>query len=273
MAVPQSARLLLICCVALHAGRAALCDALAPGWHVMPSASTGSRPGSGAPPGANLRGKTEGQGQPWQQRRWQSRRIRRWPASAVGSTSVLFMKDGWFAPEEPEEGELVTREMLLRDMLEDPVVRKKRKGKNKGGYRPLDNRDNLPFVIKQTTPDPYTHPEKKKAKVTKPPPLRRTDLDQHLTPSKLYEKDGDASTLLGEFKLDKSTTSGDVIIIGSHEFEVQKARCQYKYVGGKRFVMVRKILEVKEVARVAQEDFISQQFHQSDELDHPPKLT
>jgi hypothetical protein len=94
----------------------------------------------------------------------------------------------------------------------------------------------------------------------------------------LYSQNGkkgdNASTLLGEFQLDKSTTSGDVIVVGDREYRVEKARCQYKYAGGRRFVMVRKVLEVKEVTRVFKEEALMRQFNQSgdNESGSPPAL-
>lgn len=93
------------------------------------------------------------------------------------------------------------------------------------------------------------------------------------TPSRLVQrrskkksgKDDSTSTttVLGEFELDKSTTSGDVIVLGEKEYRVENARCQYKYAGGKRFVMVRKILEVKEVTRVENEEVLLRQYNLS----------
>lgn len=188
---------------------------------------------------------------------------------------ALSLQKGWFAPDndDSDEDRLVTREMLQRELLEDPQVKRKRKnGKGGEGYKPLDNRDSLPFSVRKITPDPYTHPEIKNSK-RKTARTKKTDLDHQLTPSRLYQcTDGkDISTLLGDFKLDKSTTSGDIIVIGYREFRVEKARCQYKYVGGQRFVMARKILEVKEVTRVEKEEYIMQQFKQSDG-EKPPKL-
>ena len=158
----------------------------------------------------------------------------------------------------------MTREQFQRDLLEDPKVKRK---KRNGRYKPLDNRDHLPFAVKKITPDPYTHPEVKKDK-RKTAKTKKSDLDHHLASSRLFTEDdkGD-STLLGEFKLDKSTTSGDVIIIGDREYQVQTARCQYRYAGGKRFVMVRKILEVKEVTRVQKEEFLTQQYQMSPSAD------
>jgi len=83
------------------------------------------------------------------------------------------------------EGELVTNEMFLRDMLADPEAasvdtiivkgektissdaKVRRKKKNGTHYRTLDNRDSLPFLVKVSTPDPYTSNEqmKKEAKL------------------------------------------------------------------------------------------------------------
>ena len=46
-----------------------------------------------------------------------------------------------------------------------------------------------------------------------------------------------------------------------------------RYAGGKRFVMVRKILEVKEVVRVAEENYLARQFRKGETLsDEPPQL-
>jgi hypothetical protein len=172
------------------------------------------------------------------------------------SSSRLFLQKGWFAPDdkdddedEDDEDRLVTREMLHRDLLEDPQVKRKRKN-GKEGYKPLDNRDHLPFSVRKITPDPYTHQEIKKAQQkTGGGKRKRTDLDHHLAPSPSagnnkksnsgsttasrlvqYKQDGsDTSTVLGEFQLDKHTTSGDIIAIGDKEYQVQSARCQYKY--------------------------------------------
>ena len=216
---------------------------------------------------------------------------------------ILSLKSDWFAPDshnddDDEEDILVTREMLQRDLLgQDPLVKRKRKGgkQNDGSYKPLDNRDQLPFNVTVLTPEPYTHPEIKKAKAKKQKPaVKKTDLDHQLTPAKIYQtnesngktkkqkggggKNGsdknNDTTYLGDFKLDKSTTSGDVIVIGDREFEVQKARCLYRYAGGQRFVMARKILEVKEVSRVQKEEFLMKQYQRSPDSRHdtPPNL-
>ena len=59
----------------------------------------------------------------------------------------------------------------------------------------------------------------------------------------------------------RSTSCGDIIEIGDGtQYQVQKARCQYKYAGGKRFVMTRKILEVKEIKRILVEKEVQELF-------------
>jgi hypothetical protein len=216
--------------------------------------------------------------------------------------SLLYLQKRWFSPDsdddhddDKDDGEsedrMVTREMLHRDLLQDPQVKRKRKN-GKEGYKPLDNRDHLPFSVREVTPDPYTHKEIKKARQKRSGgqhQRKRTDLDHHLTQvskkknasgsmtsSRLVEynnKNGrDTSTVLGEFQLDKSTTSGDIIVVGDKEYQVQTARCQYKYAGGQRFVMVRKILEVKEMTRVYKEEALWRQYESSPSRlpDQPP---
>ena len=72
------------------------------------------------------------------------------------------MKPDWFAPDNDDNNEndndddddgLVTREMFQRDMLQDPKVKRKRHNKKTGEtrYKPLDNRDHLPFRVRQMT--------------------------------------------------------------------------------------------------------------------------
>jgi hypothetical protein len=70
-------------------------------------------------------------------------------------------------------------------------------------------------------------------------------------------------TLLGEFALDKHTTTGDSLQIGDVQYRVVRHRCQYKYAGGQQFVMVRKILEVKEVGRALTEEYLQRQWNHS----------
>lgn len=204
-------------------------------------------------------------------------------------TFELSLQKGWLNNENDDEDGLVSREDFNRDMLgmEPKVKRKARRGK---GYKPLDNRDHLPFSVRKETPDdPYKNrfqkeKERELQKNSKRFRSKKTDLDRHMlasntkskkdstAPSRLVERrskkknngnDDSKSmmTVLGEFELDKSTTSGDVIVLGEKEYRVETARCQYKYAGGKRFVMVRKILEVKELTRVENEEVLMRQFN------------
>ena len=206
-----------------------------------------------------------------------------------------------------EPAELVTKEMFLRDMLEEAkddnygydenedelssepkkgkVKRKKRNGSH---YRVLDNRDNLPFLVKVTTPDPYTNNDvmakrakknteelakgSKAKKNKKNLSNKRHNLigmdgvDSIKSSIFKRKKDGSLETIIGEFALDKATNCGDIIDVGDgREYQVQKARCQYKYVGGKKFVMTRKILEVKEMKRILVEKEVKQLFENNGE--------
>uniref|UniRef100_A0A7R9WCK7 Calmodulin n=2 Tax=Pseudictyota dubia TaxID=2749911 RepID=A0A7R9WCK7_9STRA len=181
--------------------------------------------------------------------------------------------------EEENNDGFITKEMFMRDMLADPQVKRK---KRNGRYRTMDNRDSLPFVVQVQTPDPYTSNDeiKNEARKNTKKAARKNggggEVRKNLVgmnapgtkdgiASSVYSRkaDGSLHRVLGEFKLDKNTNCGDLIEVGDREFEVQKARCQYKYAGGKRFVMVRKILEVKEVTRIAEENFLKRQFQKS----------
>lgn len=204
--------------------------------------------------------------------------------------------------DDDENDEFVTKEMFLRNMIDDnedddekndnidekipeepkegKVKRKKRNGSH---YRVLDNRDNLPFLVKVTTPDPYTNNEAmaKKAKKNSEelPKGSKAKKNKKNLSSKRHnligmdgvdsikssifkrKKDGSLDQVLGEFALDKGTNCGDILDVGDgREYQVQKARCQYKYVGGKKFVMTRKILEVKEMKRILVEKEVQQLF-------------
>ena len=151
-----------------------------------------------------------------------------------------------------KDEELITNEMFMREMLSDPVKRKK---KGKGEYKPHDNRDALPFVVKVKTPDPYTS-EKDMLKQA----LKTSSSDEKSSKSKrktsnlvgmdpkgngiaasIYsrKKDGTLYKVLGSFEFDKDTNCGDLLQVGEREFEVVTARSQFKYAGGKRFIMVR----------------------------------
>mmetsp|Transcript_29117 Transcript_29117/g.43738 ORF Transcript_29117/g.43738 Transcript_29117/m.43738 type:complete len:250 (-) Transcript_29117:1435-2184(-) len=182
---------------------------------------------------------------------------------------------------EEEDDELITREMFLRDGLE---VRRKKKGSKE--YKPHDNRDSLPFIVKVKTPDPYTPTDKmlkdakklsenasKQNKKSKMDTIRRSNLvgmdgkyANGIAASIFSRKsDGELQKILGQFELDKNTNCGDLLDIGEREFEVVKARAQFKYAGGKRFVMVRKILEVKEITRIAEEASLQRLMTKKDE--------
>lgn len=186
--------------------------------------------------------------------------------------------------EDEENDGPITKEMFMRDMLADPRVKRKKKN---GRYRTMDNRDSLPFVVQVSTPDPYTSNDEMKKEARKNTKkaakkrgngsgkARKNLVGMDVPGSKdgisssIYSRasDGSLHRVLGEFTLDKNTNCGDLIEVGDREFEVQKARCQYKYAGGKRFVMVRKILEVKEVTRIAEENFLKRQFDKSNSDD------
>jgi len=158
---------------------------------------------------------------------------------------------------------LVTREMFQRELLADPVVKRK-KGK-RTEYKVLDNRDSLPFRVENQVPDPYTKKElkqKQAKKVRKHPNTIEEGLKSSLYVQDETNKD-DGRTMIGEYFLDKHTTTGDVLEIGDVQYKVVRHKCQYKYAGGKRFVMVRKILQVKEISRLQTEEYLKRQLQQS----------
>jgi len=177
---------------------------------------------------------------------------------------------------------LVTKEIFLRDLLELPspsvsVQKKQKKGRGgKKEYRVLDNRDSLPFAVQVTTPDPYTHPDVKEKRAKLNRVKKRNDAVEQIA-SSLYTQNGkndskegsdqDFSTKLGEFVLDKHTTTGDLLNIGDKQFKVVRHKCQYKYAGGQRFVMVRKVLQVKEVGRLQTEEYLQRQWKGTNEED------
>jgi hypothetical protein len=141
----------------------------------------------------------------------------------------------------------------------------KRKKKGSKFQTVADNRDSLPFVVHLTTPDPYTRPEVIKAKAKEATREDRKQKGAAKIAASIFSKDtnGDLHQILGEFQLDKQTTNGDILQVGDKQFQVQKARCQYKYIGGQQFAMVRKILEVKELTRVKLEEDIAMLFRAS----------
>ena len=177
------------------------------------------------------------------------------------------------SPDEDND-DLITREMFLRDGLE---VRRRKKG-SKEYNKPHDNRDSLPFIVKVKTPDPYTPTDKmlKDAKKLSEKASKNKKSKIGVGMDGKYangiaasifsrQSDGELQKILGQFSLDKNTNCGDLIEVGEREFEVMKARAQFKYAGGKRFVMVRKILEVKEITRIAEEASLQRLMSKKDE--------
>jgi hypothetical protein len=177
------------------------------------------------------------------------------------------------------------------------VKRQNKKGKmsNTKAYKVFDNRDSLPFAVTVTTPDPYTHPDLKKESARRQSvvPRKRHDAVENSISSSLYidsnngssSSDGtkkrkkgkkdrddsesmevDTSTWLGDFVLDKLTTTGDILEVGDLRYKVVQHSCQYKYAGGQRFVMARKILQVKEVGRIQTEEYLKAQLEASENI-------
>jgi hypothetical protein len=183
-------------------------------------------------------------------------------------------------PEEDEDVDKCVNDEFQRPKKEDPTV--KRKKRKNSSYNVVDNRDSLPFVVRDVTPDPYQRLVGTRKHKTKIPEKKQQSSKKQTKPIKngssipasvvSQNSDGSTGSVIGEFALDKSTTSGDVICIGDVNYQVQAARCQYKYVGGKRFVMVRKILEVKEVTRAGAELFLQHQFSKEMHKDDIPTL-
>jgi len=213
----------------------------------------------------------------------------------VRSSSNLSLQKGWLENDGEDDDDDDDDSMLGME----PEVKRKRKNGKGQRYRPVDNGDHLPFLVRTKTPDdPYKNrfqklKEKQNIKNNNGVTKTTTDLDRDMlastkrstvtnknknnknteastTPSRLIQRrskkgddDKSLTTVLGEFELDKSTTSGDVIIFGDNEYLVETARCQYKYAGGQRFVMVRKILEVKEITRLQKEEALLRQYKSS----------
>lgn len=172
-----------------------------------------------------------------------------------------------------EEYESPDEDEGSQDVISEPAKRKKKGSKE---YK-IDNGDELPFVVRVKTPDPYTpsgemlKQAKKNSAVAKKNNASGTSSKTGSRKSSnlvgtrstyansiaasIYsrKKDGSLYKVLGQFELDKNTNCGDLLQVGEREFEVVTARAQFKYAGGERFTMVRKILEVKEITRIAEE--------------------
>jgi hypothetical protein len=189
---------------------------------------------------------------------------------------------------EDNENNFITKEMFLRDLLQEQqsnniennndirIKKKKNSGKNnsnyKNEYKVFDNRDTMPYAVKLQTPDPYTHPEVKRKNATKLKKrnsaieeqiVSRVMLPSSSASSSSTDNVDNTMTLLGEYSLDKHTTTGDSLLINNIEYKVVRHRCLYKYAGGQRFVMIKKILEVKEISRIQTEEYLLQQFQNS----------
>jgi hypothetical protein len=90
----------------------------------------------------------------------------------------------------------------------------------------------------------------------------KSDKDGAAAAAAAAAADEDYTTKLGEFALDKHTATGDLLHVGDVQYKVVRLKCQYKYSGGGRFVMVRKILQVKEVGRLETEESLARLWNQ-----------
>jgi len=209
-------------------------------------------------------------------------------SEAVIVTKEMFMREMLSSPYD-DDGEDNEGGRENNEDATAMVSKKKDNKKNKNSktgkqrnYKAYDNRDALPFGVQVTTPDPYTHPDQKKKKVAKVP-KNPSAVEQNIISSSLFinnnksskkkknnknsgvNNNDDDKTWLGEYRLDKHTTTGDLLLIGDTEYKVVQHKCQYKYAGGKQFVMVRKILQVKEVGRYRTEEYLKRQWKQSED--------
>jgi hypothetical protein len=139
------------------------------------------------------------------------------------------------------------------NIREDSKPKKKNKNAKQARKVNHDNRDQLKFLVQVITPPEKAY-EKQLAKQ-----------QQQKKKNKRNKKSGgDSDTVtetLGEFQFDKSTNSGDKIEIENEVYLVQRSKCQYKYAGAQKFVMVRKILHVKPIQRAMQEDYLRRQWN------------
>lgn len=152
-----------------------------------------------------------------------------------------------YKSQDDEDDDLITKEQFLRDMLSPDSARRKKKGSKE--YKPHDNRDALPFIVKVKTPHPYTKPEDmleearynsemakrgKKSKFGGKKISNLVGMDERYSKDAISasisvrRKDGTLYKVLGQFELDKNTNCGDTIEVGEREFEVVTARSQFK---------------------------------------------
>ena len=187
--------------------------------------------------------------------------------STSSFTSLNGMKigdvGGWLSDDEEESKKNKNKKKDFAEFLESgegeaSVKRKKKNGKNGyKGYEVIDNRDELPFLVSVTTPDPYTPKEKERieakkntrrdmekkkhktgggnkksrGKVSPKHRLAGVDKSDGIASSiKIQQNDGSFNKILGSYQLDKTTNCGDLIeiTVGNEcrEFEVMKARCR-----------------------------------------------
>jgi hypothetical protein len=145
-------------------------------------------------------------------------------------------------------------------------ARRKKRGPGGGEHRAPrlddDYRDSLPFVVAESIPDPYTPPDEMVRAARKNSDAnailqrrrRRRIEDGGISATvRSLRSDGTLKRVLGEFVFDSNTNCGDLLHISDKEYEVVSARSQFRYAGGRRFVLVRKVLEVKEITRIAEE--------------------
>jgi hypothetical protein len=140
-----------------------------------------------------------------------------------------------------------------------PEADNKKKGKSskQSIKRPHDNRDKLPFLVQVMTPGVEPYQQQAVQQTLQKNSKKKTKKG---IPSVSVEAEAVGETL-GEFAFEKNTSSGDKIEIDNEVYVVQKAKCQYRYAGGQKFVMVRKILQVKPIQRAMQEDYILRQWN------------
>jgi hypothetical protein len=163
--------------------------------------------------------------------------------------------------------------------------RKKRSGRAMAeDYKIMDQkRDALPFLVSVVTPNPYTpesiqkqksRPDRRDSMITSTlyiqagPAMnsnatatinknsKKKNKSSEVRKSASSSADSDYQTKLGDYVLDKYTTTGDLLEISGTQYRVVRHRCLYKYAGNKQFVMTSKILEVKEIQRVQQEEYL-----------------
>ena len=145
-------------------------------------------------------------------------------------------------------------------------------------------RNALPFIVTVNVPDPYTHPKHiikeaiKNTKAIRPvnnnnnynnKSLARIRRSSSRTDGRTtggggvmssisatvsaLRADGSLQSVLGEFTFDATTNCGDLLFIADTEYEVISAKSQFRYAGNRKFVLVRKVLVVKEISRIAEE--------------------